>query len=101
MADADRQASNLYRMVHPEAGASITVRRVFIVDPRKNMRPTLTYPTSTGHNFACDLRSLQLTGAHKEATPVNSTKGHPVIVPALSDADAKARFPRDWKTLKP
>lgn len=104
IADADRRMSNLYRMVHPEVDASIAVRCVFIMDPYKKIRSIPTYPTSTGRNFDAISRvidSLQLTGAHKVAKPVNSTKGHPVIVvPALSDADAKVRFPRGQKILK-
>jgi alkyl hydroperoxide reductase subunit AhpC len=92
-------------MVHPEADPSITVRSVFVIDPNKKIRLTMTYPPSTGRNFAEILRvvdSLQLTDAHRVATPVNWTDGQPVIiVPALSDADAKLRFPNGWKTLKP
>jgi alkyl hydroperoxide reductase subunit AhpC len=97
--------SSLYDMVHPEADPSITVRSVFIIDPNKKVRLILTYPPSTGRNFAEILRvidSLQLTDAHKVATPVNWKDGDDVIiVPSLSDADAKTRFPDGWKTLKP
>jgi thioredoxin-dependent peroxiredoxin len=78
---------------------------VFIIDPNKKVRLILTYPPSTGRNFDEILRvidSLQLTDAHKVATPVNWTNGKPVIiVPSLSDADAKARFPGGWTTMKP
>ena len=105
IADPDRKVSNLYDMVHPEADPSITVRSVFIIDPNKKVRLILTYPPSTGRNFAEILRvidSLQLTDAHKVATPVNWKDGDDVIiVPSLSDADAKTRFPDGWKTLKP
>jgi alkyl hydroperoxide reductase subunit AhpC len=105
LADADRLVSNLYGMVHPAADPSITVRSVFVIDPNKKVRLTITYPPSTGRNFAEILRvidSLQLTDAHKVATPVNWTPGQDVIiVPSLSDADAKERFPEGWKTLKP
>ena len=105
LADADRTVSNLYGMVHPEADPSVTVRSVFIIDPNKKVRLIMTYPPSTGRNFAEILRvvdSLQLTDAHKVATPVNWKDGDDVIiVPALSDEDAKARFPDGWKTLKP
>jgi alkyl hydroperoxide reductase subunit AhpC len=105
LADADRTVSDLYGMVHPEADPSITVRSVFIIDPQKKVRLILTYPPSTGRNFAEIVRvidSLQLTDVHKVATPVNWTNGDPVIiVPSLSDADAKSRFPKGWKTLKP
>jgi alkyl hydroperoxide reductase subunit AhpC len=105
LADPDRKVSNLYGMVHPEADPTITVRSVFIIDPNKKVRLIMTYPPSTGRNFAEILRvvdSLQLTDAYKVATPVNWTDGQPVIiVPSLSDADAKVRFPQGWKTLRP
>jgi len=105
LADADRLVSNLYGMVHPAADPSITVRSVFVIDPNKKVRLTITYPPSTGRNFAEILRvidSLQLTDAYKVATPVNWTPGQDVIiVPSLSDVDAKERFPEGWKTLKP
>ncbi len=105
LADPDRKVSNLYGMVHPEADPSITVRSVFIIDPNKKVRLIMTYPPSTGRNFAEILRvvdSLQLTDAHKVATPVNWKSGDDVIiVPSLSDEDAKIRFPQGWKTLKP
>jgi alkyl hydroperoxide reductase subunit AhpC len=105
IADADRTVSDLYGMVHPDADPTLTVRSVFIIDPNKKVRLMLTYPPSTGRNFDEILRvidSLQLTDAHKVATPANWTNGKPVIiVPSLSDADAKARFPGGWKTLKP
>jgi len=105
LADADRTVSDLYGMVHPEADPSITVRSVFVIDPAKKVRLILTYPPSTGRNFTEILRaidSLQLTDNYKVATPVNWTNGQPVIiVPSLSDEEAKARFPQGWKTLKP
>jgi alkyl hydroperoxide reductase subunit AhpC len=105
LADADRTVSNLYGMVHPEADPSVTVRSVFVIDPNKKVRLILTYPPSTGRNFAEILRvvdSLQLTDAHKVATPVNWKDGDDVIiVPSLSDEDAKARFPDGFKTVKP
>ena len=105
IADPDRKVSNLYGMVHPEADPAVTVRSVYVIDPNKKVRLMLTYPPSTGRNFAEILRvidSLQLTDAHKVATPVNWNDGDDVIiVPSLSDADAKVRFPNGWKTLKP
>jgi len=105
IADADRKVAGLYGMIHPQSDPALTVRAVFVIDPQKKLRLTLTYPPSTGRNFAEILRvidSLQLTDAHKVATPVNWTPGEDVIiVPSLSDADAKARFPQGWKTLKP
>jgi len=82
-----------------------TVRNVFVIGPDKQIKLILVYPMTTGRNFDEILRvidSLQLTDAHKVATPVNWTNGDPVIiVPSLSDADARTRFPNGWKTLKP
>ena len=105
LADVDRTVANLYGMIHPKADPAVTVRSVFIVDPAKKVRLTLTYPPSTGRNFAEILRvidSLQLTDAHRVATPVNWQNGDDVIiVPALSDEEAKQRFPEGWRTLKP
>jgi alkyl hydroperoxide reductase subunit AhpC len=105
IADADRRVSDLYGMVHPEADPNVTVRSVFVIDPARKVRLILTYPPSTGRNFHEILRvidSLQLTDAHKVATPVNWKDGERVIiVPSLSDADAKTRFPEGWTTLKP
>jgi alkyl hydroperoxide reductase subunit AhpC len=105
LADADRKVSNLYGMVHPEADPNVTVRSVFIIDPNKKVRLMITYPPSTGRNFDEILRvidSLQLTDAYKVATPVNWTDGKPVIIaPSLSDEEAKKRFPKGWKTLRP
>jgi thioredoxin-dependent peroxiredoxin len=105
IADADRKVSDLYGMVHPLADPTITVRSVFVIDPAKKVRLIMTYPPSAGRNFAEILRavdSLQLTDREKVATPANWRPGEPVIiVPSLSDADAKVRFPQGWKTLKP
>ncbi len=105
IADADKSVSGKYDMIHPEADPAVTVRTVYVIDANKKVRLTLTYPPSTGRNFAEVLRvidSLQLTDAHKVATPVNWKPGDDVIiVPSLSDEDAKQRFPAGWKTLKP
>ena len=105
IADADRKVSDLYDMVHPNADDTMTVRSVFIIDPNKKIRLIITYPASTGRNFAEILRtldSLQLTDKHAVATPVNWTDGEDVIiVPSVSDEDAKSKFPDGWKTLKP
>ncbi|MBN9561445.1 MAG: peroxiredoxin [Alphaproteobacteria bacterium] len=105
LADPDRKVSDLYGMVHPEADPTITVRSVFIIDPTKKVRLILTYPPSTGRNFDEIVRvidSLQLTDAHKVATPVNWTNGQPVIIsPSVSDEAAKQSFPQGWKTLRP
>ncbi|MDA8252473.1 MAG: peroxiredoxin, partial [Rhodospirillales bacterium] len=105
LADADRKVSDLYGMVHPAADPSVTVRSVFVIDPNRKIRLMITYPPSTGRNFDEILRvidSLQLTDAHKVATPVNWTDGQPVIIaPSLSDEEAKQRFPQGWKALRP
>ena len=105
LADPDRKVSDLYGMVHPDADPSITVRSVFVIDPSKKVRLMLTYPPSTGRNFDEIVRvidSLQLTDAHKVATPANWTDGKQVIIlPSLSNEDAKARFPGGWTELKP
>jgi alkyl hydroperoxide reductase subunit AhpC len=105
IADADRKISQLYGMIHPEADPSVTVRAVFVIDPLKKIRLILTYPPSAGRNFEEILRvidSLQLTDREKVATPVNWRRGEPVIiVPSLSNEEAKARFPQGWKEVKP
>jgi alkyl hydroperoxide reductase subunit AhpC len=105
LADADRKVATLYDLIHPNADTTATVRSVFVIDPHKKVRLTLTYPASTGRNFAEILRvidSLQLTDAHKVATPVNWKQGEDVIITtAVSDEEALSRFPDGWKTLKP
>jgi alkyl hydroperoxide reductase subunit AhpC len=105
IADPDRKVSNLYGMIHEKANDTLTVRSVFVIDPNKKVRLTITYPASTGRNFEEILRvidSLQLTDNYKVATPVNWKHGDDVIiVPSLSDEEAKQRFPKGWKALKP
>lgn len=106
LADPDRKVSDLYDMIHPNANNTLTVRSVFIIDPNKKLRLTLTYPASTGRNFAEILRvidSLQLTDNHSVATPVNWTDGGDcVIVPSIQDPEEiKAKFPKGYTALKP
>lgn len=106
LADADRNVSTLYDMIHPNANATLTVRSLFIIDPAKKIRLIITYPASTGRNFDEILRvidSLQLTEHHKVATPGNWKPGEDVvIVPALQDAEEIARrFPKGYKAVKP
>jgi alkyl hydroperoxide reductase subunit AhpC len=105
IADADKKVSNLYNMIHPNWSTTLTVRSVFVIDPQKKIRLTLTYPASTGRDFNELLRvidSLQLTDKYKVATPANWRHGDEVIiVPSLSDADAKVLFPDGWKEVKP
>ena len=105
IADPDFKVSNLYGMIHPNASDRFTVRSVFVIDPNKKVRLTLTYPASTGRNFDEILRvidSLQLTDKHKVATPVNWKQGDDVIiVPAVNNEDAKKLFPGGWNEIKP
>ncbi len=105
IADPDRTVANLYGMMHPAHDEVYTVRTVFVIDPKRTIRLMLTYPQTTGRNFDEILRvidSIQLTENHKVATPVNWTSGEDVIiVPAVTDEEAKERFPGGWKTLKP
>jgi alkyl hydroperoxide reductase subunit AhpC len=105
IADPDRKVSTLYDMIHPNADNTFTVRSVFIIGPDKKIKLTLTYPASTGRNFDEILRvidSLQLTAGYSVATPVNWKDGEDVIVvPSISDEDAKKKFPKGFKTVKP
>lgn len=105
IADTDRSVSEKYEMIHPNANDTLTVRSVFIIDHNKKIRLIITYPASTGRDFGEILRvidSLQLTDKQKLATPVNWRNGDAaIIVPALSDEQAKEHFPQGWKTLKP
>ena len=105
IADTDRKVSEAYGMIHPLADPAVTVRTVYVIDPNKKLRLSLTYPPSTGRNFLEILRvidSLQLTDRQKVATPVNWQPGErAIILPSLSDADAKTRFPQGWETKKP
>jgi len=105
LADPDRKVSDLYDMIHPNANSTLTVRSVFVIGPDKKVKLTLTYPASTGRNFDEILRvidSLQLTSNHSVATPVDWKDGQDVIiVPSMSDDDAKGKFPKGWKAVKP
>jgi thioredoxin-dependent peroxiredoxin len=106
LADADRKVSNLYDMIHPNADNTLTVRSVFVIDPKKKVRLIITYPASTGRNFDEILRvidSLQLTDKHSVATPVNWKQGEDVIiVPSLQDPEViKQKFPKGYKAVKP
>ena len=112
--DTDLSIAKLFDMLPAsEAGTSEgrtaatnqTVRSVFVVGPDKKVKLQLTYPMTTGRNFDEILRvldSMQLTAAHKVATPANWKNGEDVIiVPAVSDAEAKEKYPQGWKTIKP
>jgi alkyl hydroperoxide reductase subunit AhpC len=105
IADSDRAVADAYDMIHPNANDTLTVRSVFVIDSNNKVRLTLTYPASTGRNFDELLRvidSLQLTENYRVATPANWNDGDDVIVvPALSDDEAKERFPKGFTTVKP
>jgi thioredoxin-dependent peroxiredoxin len=112
--DTELSIAKLYDMIHPNASGSAkgrtavdnaTVRSVFIIGPDKKIKLMITYPMSTGRNFDEVLRvldSMQLTAKHKVATPVNWKQGEDVIIiPAVSDEEAKQKFPAGWKAPKP
>jgi alkyl hydroperoxide reductase subunit AhpC len=105
VADENRQVASAYDMIHPNADDKATVRSVFIIGPDKKIKLTLTYPASTGRNFAEILRvidSLQLTASHKVATPADWRRGEDCIVsPSVSDDDARQLFPKGVRKVKP
>jgi alkyl hydroperoxide reductase subunit AhpC len=107
--DENKKVAELYGMIAPNAPDTAqgkqTVRSVFVIDPSKKLRLSFTYPPSTGRNFDELLRvidSLQLADSHKVATPVDWKHGQDVVIlPTVKDDDAKALFPKGWKTVKP
>jgi len=105
IADDKRQVAAAYDMIHPNADDKATVRSVFIIGPDKKVKLTLTYPASTGRNFAEILRvidSLQLTANYKVATPADWRQGQDcIVVPAVSDTDAAKLFPKGVRKVKP
>ncbi len=110
LADADRSVSQLYGMLDQtnltQEGLPLTVRSVFIIDPNKKLRLTLTYPASTGRNFDELLRvidSLQLTDNHSVATPADWKDGEDVVIaPSIKDPEVlKAKFPKGYTEVKP
>jgi len=106
LADADRKVSDLYDLIHPNVSETLTVRSLFVIDPNKKVRLSITYPASTGRNFNEILRvidSLQLTDSHKVATPANWVDGDDVvIVPSIKDEEEiKQRFPKGYKAVTP
>ncbi len=92
-------------MIQPNASDTMTVRSVFVIDPNNKLRLSLTYPASTGRNFDEILRvidSLQLTAKFKVATPADWKDGDDVIITgAVSDEEAKEKFPKGWTAPKP
>lgn len=106
IADHDRKVAELYDMIHPNASATTTVRSVFIIDPQKKIRATITYPPSTGRNFGEILRvidSLQLTDNYAVVTPENWQQGDEcVILPSITDPEElQQKFPKGWRELRP
>lgn len=105
IADEDRKVAELYDMIHPNASDKFTVRTVFVVAPDKTVKLTLTYPPSTGRNFAEILRvidSLQLTAYHSVATPADWEHGQDVVVsPSIPTEDIPEKFPKGHTVIKP
>jgi alkyl hydroperoxide reductase subunit AhpC len=112
--DTDLKVAKLYGMLPAEAGDTCegrtaadnaTVRNVYVIGPDKKVKLVISYPMSTGRNFDEVLRvidSMQLTAKHKVATPVNWKNGEDVIIlPAVTDADAKIKYPEGWQAPKP
>jgi alkyl hydroperoxide reductase subunit AhpC len=105
IADSDRKVAELYDMIHPNVSETVTVRNVFVIGPDKKVKLIIVYPQSTGRNIDELLRvidSLQLTANYSVSTPVDWKQGGDVIIaPAISNEDAKTKFPKGWKELKP
>jgi alkyl hydroperoxide reductase subunit AhpC len=105
VADADLVVARLYDMIHPSQSATEAVRSVFIIDPNKKVRLTLTYPMNVGRNFDEILRvidALQLADARKVATPADWRPGDKVIIPlSITDDMARERFPQGWDAPRP
>ena len=105
IADDKREVAALYDMIHPNADSTSTVRSVFVIDPNKKIRLTLTYPAATGRNFLEILRvidSLQLTDNYQVATPADWKDGQDVVVvPSIATEDIPAKFPKGFQEVKP
>jgi alkyl hydroperoxide reductase subunit AhpC len=105
IADPERKVASLYDMIHPNADATMTVRSVFFIGPDKKIKASLTYPASTGRNFAEILRvidSLQLTANFSVATPADWVQGQDVVIaPAISNEEIPAKFPKGHTVIKP
>ncbi|MBJ6987219.1 MULTISPECIES: peroxiredoxin [unclassified Devosia] len=105
LADTKGEVARKYDMIHPNADNTLTVRSVFVIGPDKKVKLKIEYPASTGRNFDEVIRvidSLQLTAKHQVATPVNWKSGDDVIiVPAVSNEQAKTKYPEGWTELKP
>lgn len=105
IADPNRVVAEAYDMIHPKASATLTVRSVFFIGPDKKIKASITYPASTGRNFAEILRvidSLQLTAKFSVATPADWVHGQDVVIaPAIKDDEIPSRFPKGHKKIKP
>ncbi|HVM67314.1 MAG TPA: peroxiredoxin [Acidimicrobiales bacterium] len=105
IADPDKTVADLYGMIHPNASDTVTVRNVFVIGPDKKVKLIIVYPQSTGRNFQEILRvldSLQLTAKYSVSTPADWKDGEDVIIaPAISDEDAKTKFPKGFTALRP
>mgnify|MGYP003405439302 FL=1 len=105
IADSDRKVADLYDMIHPNADNTATVRSVFIIDPNKKVRLTLTYPASCGRNFDEIVRvidAMQLSDEYNVATPVDWKEGDDVIIPpSVKNEDIPANYPKGHTEIKP
>lgn len=105
LADADLSIARLYDMIHPQQSETAAVRSVFIIDPAKRIRLTMTYPMSVGRNFNEILRAidaLQMGDAHRIATPADWVPGKDVIIPpSIKDDEAAKLFPQGWTNVRP
>jgi alkyl hydroperoxide reductase subunit AhpC len=105
IADENREISEAYDMIHPNASLTATVRSLFIISPDKKIKLIITYPASTGRNFQEILRvidSLQLTANHSVATPADWKDGERVVVlPSIKTEDIPAKFPKGFELVKP
>jgi peroxiredoxin (alkyl hydroperoxide reductase subunit C) len=105
VADPDLTIAKLYQMIHPNESLTAAVRSVFIIDPEKKIRLTMTYPMNVGRNFDEILRvidALQLGDAKKIATPADWRPGDRVIIPSsINNDQAKDLFPQGWETIRP
>jgi len=104
VADPDHKVAQLYDMIHPNESNTATVRSVFIIDPKKKIRLTMTYPMNVGRNFNEILRiidALQLADKSTVATPADWKKGDDVIIPpSISNEEAKKKFPQGWNEIR-
>lgn len=105
VADVDQKVAKLYGMIHPGQSSSAAVRSVFIIDPNKKIRLTMTYPMSVGRNFDEIVRvidALQTTDKFGVATPADWKVGDKVIIPpSVTDEEAKKKFPQGFDTIRP